>query len=256
VKVWKEQVDPNGSVDLTTLDAPRAAADMERWPAQQLLAWAVRVGRATFSTGFGVEGCVLIHLIASERLPIDVFTLDTGLLFPETYTLWRTLEQRYGITIRGVRPAQTVDEQAIAHGPALWKRDPNRCCALRKLEPLEAALEGADLWITAIRRDQTPERATASVIERDTRYGLLKVNPLVGWTSDDVWNFVRDNDVPYNPLHDANYPSIGCLPCTTPASTDEHPRAGRWRGHEKNECGLHQRPDLVRGVPLQLRSSS
>ena len=243
-------------MDLTTLDAPRAAADMDRWPAQQVLAWAARAGRATFSTGFGVEGCVLIHLIASDQLPIDVITLDTGLLFPETYTLWRTLEQRYGITIRGVRPAQTVDEQAVAHGPALWKRDPNRCCALRKLEPLKAALEGADLWITGIRRDQTLERATASVIERDTRYGLLKVNPLVGWTSDDVWSFVRDNDVPYNPLHDESYPSIGCQPCTTPASAEEHPRAGRWRGQQKDECGLHLSTDLLRGVPLHVRTSS
>ena len=218
---------------------------IESWSAEQVLAWTARAGRATFGTGFGAEGCALIHLIADARLPIDIFTLDTGLLFPETYTVWRALEARYGITIRAVRPEQTVEEQAAAHGPALWERDPTRCCELRKLEPLRGALAGNDLWVTAIRRDQTAERADAPVVERDKRYGLLKVNPLVGWTSKDVWAFIRANDVPYNALHDAGYPSIGCQPCTTPVAEGEDPRAGRWRGFQKNECGLHLKTDLL-----------
>jgi phosphoadenosine phosphosulfate reductase len=222
------------------LDPIQAAADLEESSADAILAWAAGTGgRAAFSTGFGVEGCAIVHIIATARLPIEVFTLDTGLLFPETYALWRRLEERYGLTIRAVRPDQTVDEQAATHGPALWERDPDRCCALRKVAPLGAALQGVDLWISAIRRDQTPERAGARVVERDNRYNLLRVSPLVRWTSKDVWRFVHANDVPYNLLHDQGYPSIGCQPCTSAVAEGEDPRAGRWRGREKRECGLH-----------------
>lgn len=221
----------------------RVAAELEGASAEAILAWTAGAGgRASFSTGFGVEGCVLVHLIASARLPIDVFTLDTGLLFPETYDLWQRLEQRYGITIQAVRPEQTVEAQAASLGPALWERDPDRCCDLRKTAPLKRALEGVDFWISAIRRDQTPERATAPVVERNARYNLIKVNPLVRWTAKDVWRFVHANDVPYNPLHDQGYPSIGCQPCTSAVAEGEDPRAGRWRGREKRECGLHVNP--------------
>jgi phosphoadenosine phosphosulfate reductase len=231
--------DPEVRVALA-VDPRQASAEMEEWPADRILSWVAQTGgRAAFSTGFGAEGCVLIHMIATAGLPIEVFTLDTGLLFPETYTLWQTLERRYGISIRSVPPAQTVEEQALSWGPALWTRDPDQCCGLRKLAPLRAALEGVDLWITAIRRDQTPERASAAVVERDARFGLLTVNPLVRWTSKDVWRFLHANDVPYNPLHDAGYPSIGCQPCTSQVAEGEDPRAGRWRGREKRECGLH-----------------
>ncbi len=225
-----------------TVDLARAASDMDDWSADRILAWAAGSGRAAFSTGFGAEGCVLIHLIASARLPVDVFTLDTGVLFPETYALWHALEHRYGITIRGVVPHETIEQQAVTFGPALWTREPDRCCGLRKLAPLAEALESADLWITAIRRDQTADRAAALVVEPDSRYGLIKVNPLVRWTAKDVWRFIHDNDVPYNPLHDQGYPSIGCQPCTTRVAEGEDPRAGRWRGREKNECGLHVKP--------------
>ena len=218
----------------------RAAAELEDQSAESILAWAAHAGgRTSFSTGFGVEGCVLVHLIATAKLPIDVFTLDTGLLFPETYDLWKKLEQRYGVTIHAVKPAQTVEEQAVSFGPALWERDPDQCCGLRKMAPLQRALEGVDFWITAIRRDQTPERAAAPVVERDPRFNLFRVNPLVRWTSKDVWRFVHTNDVPYNLLHDQGYPSIGCQPCTSAVADGEDPRAGRWRGREKRECGLH-----------------
>ena len=222
------------------VDAERTAAELEESSAEAILTWAASTGgRAAFSTGFGVEGCAIVHLIATNRLPIEVFTLDTGLLFAETYELWRRLEQKYGIAIRAVRPEQTVEAQAMSFGPSLWERDPDRCCALRKTAPLRAALRGVDLWISAIRRDQTPERAGAAVVEHDVRYNLLKVNPLVRWTSKDVWRFVHANDVPYNQLHDAGYPSIGCQPCTSAVAEGEDPRAGRWRGREKRECGLH-----------------
>ena len=228
---------------MTDAELARASEKLEHETPERILAWSVeRFGaRVTCGTGFGPEGCVLVDIIARERLPIDLFTLDTGLLFDETYALWRALEVRYGVTIRAVRPAQTVDEQASAHGPALWTRDPDRCCELRKIVPLRAALAGFDAWITAIRRDQTPERATAAVVEHDRKFGLVKINPLVAWTRDDVWAHLRDNDVPYNALHDRGYPSIGCEPCTSAVVPGENLRAGRWRGAGKTECGLHAR---------------
>lgn len=215
--------------------------ELEGQSALDILRWASRTygPRLTFATGFGAEGCALIDLIGRHALPIDLFTLDTGVLFSETYALWRRLEQRYGITIRAVRPAQTLGAQAIAHGPVLWERDPDRCCDLRKVQPLVAELAGFGAWITGIRRDQTPERASAQIVERDRRFGLVKINPLVAWTTDDVWGHLYANDVPYNPLHDAGYPSIGCAPCTSAIAPGEDPRAGRWRGAGKRECGLH-----------------
>lgn len=218
-----------------------AAAEVEGLSPLDILRWAAaRFGpRVVFATGFGVEGCVIIDLIARARLPIDLITLDTGLFFPETYQLWRRLEQRYGVRIHAVRPCQTVAEQAAVHGDRLWERDPERCCALRKVEPLREALAGRAAWISAIRRDQTAERAATPVVERDARFGLVKINPLVSLSSRDVWNHVFAHDVPYNPLHDRGYASIGCAPCTTPIHLGEDPRAGRWRGRAQKECGLH-----------------
>jgi phosphoadenylyl-sulfate reductase (thioredoxin) len=201
--------------------------------------------RLTFATGFGMEGCVLIDLIARGSLPIDIFTLDTGLLFPETYAVWRRLESRYGIVIRAVRPERTVQEQAAGEGPELWSRDPDRCCELRKIRPQRLALAPFDAWISAVRRDQTPDRAEAPVIGWDGRFGLARVNPLVRWTTEDVREYVREHDVPINLLHDRGYPSIGCLPCTSPVAFGEDPRAGRWRGFEKTECGLHLNPSAA-----------
>jgi phosphoadenosine phosphosulfate reductase len=206
----------------------------------EILEWAVaNRPRVAFATGFGAEGCVLIDLIGRAKLPVDIFTLDTGLLFDETYALWAVLERRYGITIRAVKPASTVDQQALTDGPALWARDPDRCCDQRKVQPLREALAGFSSWVTAIRRDQTPERAHAQVVEDDPKFGLVKINPLVAWTHDDVWGHIYANDVPFNPLHERGYPSIGCVPCTSQIIPGEDLRAGRWRGAGKRECGLH-----------------
>ena len=226
------------------IDIPTAARELDGAPPVEVLRWASEQLRdkLTFATGFGAEGCVIIDLIARHALPIDVFTLDTGLLFPETYALWRQLEARYGITIRAVRPAQTVEQQAAAHGGALWQRDPDRCCELRKVIPLRAALAGFEGWITAIRRDQTPERAHAGVVETDRKFDLIKINPLVAWSHDDVWGHLYAHDVPYSALHEQGYPSIGCQPCTAPVASGEDARSGRWRGQAKKECGLHVLP--------------
>jgi phosphoadenylyl-sulfate reductase (thioredoxin) len=207
----------------------RAAA--ERWP-----------GRLGFGTGFGAEGCVLIDAAARHHIEVDIFTLDTGVLFPETYDLWRRLEAKYGIRIRSVRPARTIQQQEQDEGPELWDRDPDRCCQLRKVEPQKAEVARFDAWVSAIRRDQTSDRAHAEIFEPDKRFGLVKVNPLVAWTTKDIWNYIVKHDVPYNPLHDQGYPSIGCQPCTSPVGAGEDPRAGRWRGKAKTECGLHVAP--------------
>lgn len=211
---------------------------------EEILCWASGrfAHRLAFATGFGPEGLVLLDLIARHRLPVFVFTLDTGLFFPETYALWRRLEARYGLLIRAVRPPLSVAEQAARHGDALWAREPDLCCSLRKVDPLSAALAPHEAWISAIRADQTKDRAAAQVVERDRRHNLVKVNPLLNWSSEDVWAHLRAHDVPTNPLHAQGYPSLGCWPCTSPVARGEDPRAGRWRGHVKTECGLHSRP--------------
>lgn len=215
------------------MDHPDSPRDKVPEAPEALLAWTAArwAPRVALATGFGAEGCVLVDMIARARLPIGIFTLDTGVLFPETLALWRRLEERYGVVIRAERPLDAPDR--------LWERDPERCCEIRKVRPLERALSGLDAWVTAIRRDQTPDRASAGRVEDDGRFGIVKVNPLVAWTAEDVAAYVRAHDVPVNPLHARGYPSIGCHPCTTPVAPGESARAGRWRGLAKTECGLH-----------------
>jgi phosphoadenosine phosphosulfate reductase len=216
---------------------------------EEVLAWAAeRFPRIALATAFGPEGCALIDMIGRRQLPIRMITVDTGLFFPETIDLWKKLEQRYGVTIEAIRPRHSVEEQAREYGERLWERDPDRCCELRKVQPLTEALAGLDAWITSVRRDQTLQRASAEVVEVDRRFGLIKVNPLVEWTSDQVWDYLRKHDVPVNPLHALGYPSIGCTPCTSRVGAGEDPRAGRWRGTSKTECGLHVGPRETRIV--------
>jgi phosphoadenosine phosphosulfate reductase len=216
----------------------------ESWSAAEVLEWAlVRFGgRIALASAFGPEGMVLIDLATRIRSDVQVFTLDTGLFFPETYELIERVERRYGITIERVKPALTVEEQAAQHGPSLWQSSPDRCCYMRKIEPLRRKLSTLDAWVAAIRRDQTPDRAQAQKVEWDVKFGLVKINPLCDWTSEMVWDYVRSNGLPYNPLHDHGYPSIGCAPCTRPVQDGENARSGRWVGFAKTECGLHQAP--------------
>lgn len=201
--------------------------------------------RLTFATGFGAEGCVLIDLVARHGVKIDLFTLDTGHLFPQTYALWAALEARYGVSIRGVRGVPKASE-----GERPWEHDSEGCCEARKVAPLRVELGRFDAWVTAIRRDQTAHRADAKVIEWDGKFSLVKVNPLAAWTAADISAYVETHRVPVNPLHALGYPSIGCAPCTTPVRPGEDPRAGRWRNSSKTECGLHARP-LPAGSPTQ-----
>jgi phosphoadenylyl-sulfate reductase (thioredoxin) len=217
--------------------AALAAALEGRLPEEILAAAAARFpGRVALACSFGAEDCVLVDVVARARLPIDVFTLDTGYLFPETHALWRTLEARYGIAIRAVRGDAAPPSPA---DPPPWEVDPDRCCEVRKVVPLRAALAPLDAWVTGIRRDQTPDRANARVLEWDGRFGLAKVNPLAAWTAADVAAHVQGHEVPTNPLHARGYASIGCAPCTTAVAAGEDPRSGRWRGRAKTECGLH-----------------
>ena len=196
-------------------------------------------GKISLATSFGPEDNLLLELIARERLPIGAFTLDTGFLFAETYALWARLEALSGLSVTAV----TSDAPRVVEPgkPAPWLADPDACCDARKVKPLRAVLSTLDAWVTGIRREQTPERASARVVEWDARFGLVKVNPLVAWTSDEVWSHLKRLEIPFNPLHEQGFSSIGCAPCTTPVKPGEDPRSGRWRGREKTECGLHLR---------------
>ena len=213
----------------------------ESWTAEQVLAWAFRSfgQRVAMSSAFGVEGMVLIDMASRVRKDFRLFTVDTELLFPETYTLMDKIEERYGITIERVFPLLSPEVQERLHGAALWSRDPDQCCNLRKVEPLRRKLRELDAWITSIRREQTSARAAARKIEWDEKFGLVKINPIADWTSRQVWRYVHDQQVPYNALHDQGYPSIGCTHCTRAIRPGEDARAGRWSGFAKTECGLH-----------------
>ncbi|MBZ5679825.1 MAG: phosphoadenylyl-sulfate reductase [Acidobacteriia bacterium] len=213
----------------------------ESWNPRQVLAWAFgKFGNeVAISSAFGAEGMALIDMASRVQKDFRLFTIDTEFLFPETYNLMDRIEARYGITIEKVYSLLPPEEQERAHGAALWARNPDQCCNLRKVEPLRRKLGELRAWIASIRRDQTSVRAGAQKIEWDEKFGLVKVNPLADWSSAQVWRYIREHDVPYNALHDQNYPSIGCTHCTRAVKSGEDARAGRWPGFAKTECGLH-----------------
>jgi phosphoadenosine phosphosulfate reductase len=218
------------------------SSEFEVETAETVLRWALRKfgPDVALATGFGAEGCVLIRMLSEIDRNARMFYLDTDLLFPETYELIRKLEALYGVRFEQRASRLSLTSQAAGYGERLWERQPDVCCQLRKVEPLREMLSGLRAWITAIRRDQTPARAGARVVERDRKFGLIKINPLAGWSSRDVWRYIKEHDIPYNPLYDVGYGSIGCRPCTTLVQIGETDRAGRWRGFAKTECGLHQ----------------
>ena len=213
----------------------------ETWTPQQVLSWGFKRFRSeiAISSAFGVEGMVLIDMASRLRADFRVFTVDTEFLFPETFDLMDRIEQRYRIKIERVYSLHSPEEQEKLHGPELWARNPDRCCELRKVEPLRRKLMELRAWITSIRRDQTSTRARAQKLEWDAKFGLIKINPIVGWTTKQVWNYIHEHKVPYNALHDQDYPSIGCMHCTRAITAGEDARAGRWPGFAKTECGLH-----------------
>lgn len=195
--------------------------------------------KIVLGTAFGVSGMVLIHKIASLGLPIKIFTLDTGLLFQETYDLWDQLEEDYGIDIERVSPILTLDGQSQLHEPELWEKNPDKCCYIRKVLPLKKYLMNKEGWITGLRRSQSESRKNISMIEWDIENKVVKINPLANWGFQQVWDYIHEHSLPYNPLHDEGYPSIGCFPCTSKAISDENERSGRWANLDKTECGIH-----------------
>lgn len=214
---------------------------LEKASPRAILEWAVEryYPRLTMATAFGPEGCVLIHLLAEIEPKVRIFNLDTGYQFAETLALRDRICERYGIEVELVRPDTPVAEYEAKHGGPLYVSNPDQCCYDRKIVPLRRALVGYDAWVTAIRADQSADRQAASVVGRDKKFNLVKINPLLSWTRRDVWAFVVTQHVPYNPLHDQGYSSIGCWPCTRAVAAGQDERAGRWAGHAKTECGLH-----------------
>jgi len=213
----------------------------EGWNAEDVVRWvfAEFAPDAAIASSFGAEDVALIDIASRVRPDIRVFTLDTDFLFAETYEQIEKIEKKYNLRVERVKSLHTPEQQAAQFAPKLWTIDPNQCCSLRKVEPLKAKLSTLAAWATGIRRDQAPTRANAKKIEWDKSFGLVKCNPLADWTWDRVWEFIRDHDVPYNPLHEQNYPSIGCVQCTRQVQPGEDARAGRWSGFAKKECGLH-----------------
>lgn len=226
-------------------------AELEKWgdelensSPEEIIEFALKniKGEKVFLTAFGPEGCIIMamlsNLLKAGKISEDDFTitnLDTGYQFKETLELKGKLEAKYGFTVQMALPELTVEEQDEKYIKDLYKKDPDQCCYLRKVLPLEKLLSDKSAWMTAIRRDQTATRATAKAIEFDHKFKIGKINPLIKLTKSDVWKYIHENQVPYNPLLDQGYESIGCEPCTQPGSG----RAGRWAGKDKIECGLH-----------------
>lgn len=223
----------------TTNTPPAAPAlpDLETSSAGDVVAWALAEYHPSIALAcsFQKEESVLLDLLFRANPDARVFALDTGLLFDETYELWRETESRYDTKIERWQ-GPTLAEQAKQYGDKLWASNPSQCCGIRKVAPLREGLSRLNAWITGIRRDQSPARANAAKVEWDDAFGLVKVNPLADWSDKDVWRYVAEHKLPYNPLHDQGYSSIGCTPCTNPGEG----REGRWTGSAKVECGLHQ----------------
>jgi phosphoadenosine phosphosulfate reductase len=224
----------------------RKADELESASLREVLSWAwEKFGtRAAIGTSFQGAGLVVMNEAFSNGLNFPVFTIDTGLLFPETLDLKAAVEKRFGITIEPLGPEQTVDEQAAELGPELWKNKPDLCCSLRKVIPLQKKLSTLDVWITGVRRQQNDSREKTKIVElyhfdvlRDLY--IVKLNPMAAWTRDQVQDYIKKHDLPVNALTARGYRSIGCQPCTRPTANGENERAGRWTGFDKSECGIH-----------------
>ncbi len=237
------------------MSAAPPAGDTPAERALALLREAAALAPAAFSTSFGAEDMVLLDLIVGHRLPIGVFTLDTGRLPEETYTLMQQVEQRYGPVVQTFAPDAAALQALVARNGINGFRDSvdkrKECCAVRKLEPLARALAGKRAWVTGLRAGQSADRAGVTARATEAQRGIEKFNPLHDWSEAQVWDYLRAGGVPYNALHDRFYPSIGCAPCTRAVAAGEDPRAGRWwwERTEAKECGLHPaggRPTVLR----------
>lgn len=231
---------PQPTVELLA-ELAESTARLEAASPQEILKWAVdRFGsKFTMATAFGPEGMCILHMLAEIAPKTHVFNLDTGYQFAETLELRERVKQKYGIEVELKRPKLTVAEYEASHGGPVYTHDPNRCCFDRKITVLHEAAAGFDAWASAIRRDQSPDRAKAAIVGWDKKFGLVKVSPLANWTKKQVWSLITQEDIPYNPLHDVGFTSVGCMPCTRNTMPGEDERAGRWSGFAKTECGLH-----------------
>lgn len=213
--------------------------------ARSVLEWAYGSypeDQLVYASSFGAEAIVLIDLIQQIKPDAHIVFLDTGLHFTETYEVIKKMKLRFPqLRIELKQPELSLDEQAAKYGSALWKRDPNQCCNIRKVIPLQETLSAKQAWISGLRREQSPTRAHTEFINKDEKFQNIKICPLIHWSSQEVWAYIRERDLPYNTLHDYQFPSIGCFPCTNPAGADGDSRAGRWSGSSKTECGLHIR---------------
>ncbi len=207
----------------------------------EIIAWAVRTyhPRLTMATAFGPEGCLILSMLAGIEPAVYVFNLETGYQFQETLELRERIAEKYGIVVDYQRAEQSVAEYEAANGGPVYNTDSDRCCKERKIDVLHRVSRGFDAWMSGIRRDQSPHRAGAPIVGWDKRFGLVKISPLANWTKKQVWQRIAADGVPYNPLHDKGFPSVGCWPCTRSVLQGDDERAGRWSGSEKTECGLH-----------------
>ncbi len=219
----------------------RDSERLESATPQEILRFAVErfAPRFTMATAFGPEGMTIIHMLAEIAPQTPIFNLETGYQFTETLELREKVKQRYGIEVEYKYPETSVQEYEAAHGGPLYQTNPNQCCFDRKLRVLHDAARGQHAWASAIRRDQSPDRAKAPIVGWDRKFQLVKISPLANWTKKDVWSLITSEDIPYNALHDQGYPSVGCWPCTRAVLAGEDERAGRWSGFKKTECGLH-----------------
>jgi phosphoadenosine phosphosulfate reductase len=222
------------------IDPAAVAARLEGLSAEETIAWALETfhPKLYFACSFQKTTSVTVDIATGIEPEARFFYLDTDVLFEETYETRDALEARYGIGFER-RAGISLGEQERVYGANLWNRQPDACCGIRKVEPMREALSGIDCWVSGIRRSDSRTRAGAAKFGWDRRFGLWKLNPLADWSDEDVWRHIHEHDVPYNPLHDAGYPSIGCTHCTRPPGAGESPRAGRWATAEKTECGLN-----------------
>jgi phosphoadenosine phosphosulfate reductase len=222
------------------VDPAEVAAEVEALDAAEAIAWAIERfhPHLRFATSFQKTSSVIIDLAQRTEPGTRFFYLDTDLLFDQTYATRDALADRYGVEFERFS-GMSLERQQNAHGANLWRRHPDACCGIRKVEPMRAALSEAECWVSGIRRVDSPTRAGAAKFGWDKRFGLWKLNPLADWTDEQVWNHIRENEVPYNPLHDEGYPSIGCTHCTVRPGAESDARSGRWAGRDKSECGIN-----------------
>jgi phosphoadenosine phosphosulfate reductase len=209
----------------------------------ELLKWIERnlpCEKVIMGTGFGPPGIVLLDMLFKVTKDISVFYIDTDFLFDQTYELKDKLQDKYGFEFLRFSTDTTPEMQTKEYGEKLWEKNPDTCCNIRKVLPLNSALKEYDIWITGIRKKQTDVRSQSNLIEFESRFEVIKINPLIEWTHDEVWDYIKTNNLPYNPLHDNNYPSIGCKQCTSTVCAGDDDRSGRWKGTNKTECGLHK----------------